>query len=150
MRSGSRTCSTRHNLRRAVGIIVSEQEYDFDGNAHGPNVTLIGADKLHLFDPDRRVQLFVPDLAVEIVSANDKFESLMEKADRYRKCGTKEVWVLSPKTQRAFVQSEDGEAILGRDRMFESKLIHGFAIPLGDLFDRAKVTPRRSRPLPRP
>src|SRR6267378_2004265 len=40
------------------GIIVSEQEYDFDGNAHGPDVTLIAAGRLHLIDPDRRVQLF--------------------------------------------------------------------------------------------
>ena len=119
-----------------IGIIVSEQEYDFDGNVHGPDVTLIGADKLHLFDPDRRVQLFIPDLAIEIVSANDKFESLMEKADRYRRCGTKEVWVLSPKTRRAFVQSENGEAILGVDRVFESKLIPDFAIGLAGLFDR--------------
>jgi Uma2 family endonuclease len=129
---------------QGIGIIVSEQEYNFDGNAHGPDVTLIAADKLHLIDPDRRVQLFVPDLAIEIVSANDKFESLMEKAVRYRRCGTKEVWVLSPKTRRAFVESDDRQAILGDDQMFESKLIPGFAIRLGDLFDQAKVPLRRS------
>jgi Uma2 family endonuclease len=122
---------------RNLGKILSEQEYDFDGNAHGPDVTLVAAGKLHLIDPNRRVQLFIPDLAIEIVSANDKFESLMEKADRYRRCGTKEVWVLSPKTRRAFVQSEDGQAILGADQMFESKLIPGFRIRLADLFDQA-------------
>src|SRR5438067_10610127 len=49
---------------RNLGKILSEQEYDFDGNAHRPDVTFIGAAKLHLFDGKRRVQLFVPDLAI--------------------------------------------------------------------------------------
>jgi Uma2 family endonuclease len=122
---------------KALGIIISEQEYDFDGNAHGPDVTFIGAAKLHLFDRTRRVQLFVPDLAIEIVSENDKFKPLMEKAARYRKCGTKEVWVLSPETRQAFVQSEERQVILGDNHVFESKLIPDFGIGLAELFDRA-------------
>jgi len=122
---------------RKLGLIISEQEFDFGGNAHGPDVTLIGSSKLASIDSKRRVQLFVPDLAIEIVSENDKFKSLMEKAVRYRKCGTKEVWVLSPDTRQAFVQSEDRQAILSDDQLFESKLIPGFAIRLADLFDRA-------------
>jgi len=42
---------------------------------------------VRLIDNDRRVQRFVPDLAIEIVSRNDKFDYVMEKAGRYRKCG---------------------------------------------------------------
>jgi Uma2 family endonuclease len=122
---------------KALGIIISEQEFDFGGNAHGPDVALIGSAKLHLIDRKRRVQLFVPDLAIEVVSDNDKFKSLMEKAARYRKCGTKEVWVLSPENRLAFVQSEERQVILGDDQMFQSKLIPDFAIGLAGLFDRA-------------
>jgi Uma2 family endonuclease len=122
---------------RKLGKIISEQEYDFDGNAHGPDVTLIGSSKLDLFDGKRRVQLFVPDLAIEIVSENDRFKSLMQKAARYRKCGTKEVWIFSRDTRQAFVLSEDRHAFLNDDEMFESNLIPGFAIRLGELFDRA-------------
>ena len=51
------------------------------------DVAFIGADKVRLIDNDRRVQRFVPDLAIEIVSRNDKFDYVMEKAGRYRKCG---------------------------------------------------------------
>ena len=120
-----------------IGMIISEQEYNFDGNAHGPDVTFIGAAKVHRIDPNRRVQLFVPDLAIEIVSGNDTFKGLMQKAVRYRNCGTKEVWVLSQDTRQAFVLSEDRQAILSDDQMFESNLIPGFAIRLADLFDRA-------------
>ena len=62
----------------------------------------------------------------------------MEKAARYRKCGTKEVWVLSPETRQAFVQSDERQVILSDDQKFESKLIPGFAIGLRELFDRAQ------------
>jgi len=122
---------------RNLGKILSEQEYDFDGNAHGPDVTLIGAARVHLFDGKRRVQVLVPDFAIEIVSENDKFKSLMNKAVRYRKCGTREVWILCRDTRQAFVLSEDRQAFLSDDDMFESKLIPGFAIRLADLFDQA-------------
>ncbi len=52
-------------------------------------MAFIGADKVRLIDNDRRVQRFVPDLAIEIVSRNDKFDYVMEKAGRYRKCSEK-------------------------------------------------------------
>ena len=118
-----------------LGKLISEQECDFDGNAHGPDVALIGAAKVHLIDLNRRVQLVVPDLAMEIVSQNDKFQSVMGKADRYRKCGTKEAWLLAPGTRQACVQTEDRQAFLSEDQKFESTLIPGFAIRLADLFD---------------
>ena len=126
-----------HVEERKIGKIISDQEFNFDGNAHGPDVAFVGLEKLHLIDRRRRVQLFVPDLAIEIVSENDRFKSLMEKAARYRRCGTKEVWVLSPENRQAFVQSEERQVILSGDDKFESKLIPEFAIGLAELFDRA-------------
>jgi Uma2 family endonuclease len=125
-----------HVTGRKLGRVISEQEFDFGGNVHGPDVSFIGAANAHRLAPERRVQLFVPDLAIEIVSENDKFKALMEKAARYRKCGTAEVWVLSQGTRQAFVQSENRQALLSDDQMFESDLIPGFSIRLGELFDR--------------
>jgi len=122
---------------RKLGKIICEQDYDFDGNVHGPDVSFINAAKLHLFRRKRRVQLFVPDLAIEIVSASDTFDGLMEKVLRYRNCGTKEAWILCSGTRHAFLLSEDRQPILREDKMFESKLIPGFAIRLADLFDQA-------------
>lgn len=122
--------------KRKLGKIISEQEFDFDGNAHAPDVALIGPSKVRLLDLKRRVQRFVPDLAIEIVSENDKFRFLTKKADRYRKCGTKEVWVLDPDSRKTFVESEDRQVILDDDQMFKSKLIPGFSIRLSDLFDQ--------------
>jgi Uma2 family endonuclease len=95
----------------ACGMVICEQDFDFAGNVHGPDVAFIGPAKLHLIDRDRRVQPFVPDLAIEIVSKNDTFDFLMQKAVRYRHCGTREVWVLAPKTRQSFVLSDERQSI---------------------------------------
>lgn len=124
---------------RKLGKIVSEQEYDFDGNAHGPDVSFVAVSKVQLFHPDLRVQRFVPDLAIEIVSQRDTFDKLIRKAKRYRHCGTREVWVLDPKNRLAFVLSEDRQTILDDHALFETQLIPGFSIPLGELFDRSSA-----------
>ena len=124
-----------HVRERKLGMIISEQEFKFGDNAHGPDVSLIGPDKLHLIQR-KRVQLFVPDLAIEIVSDNDSFTSLMKKAERYRKFGTREVWVFSQETRETFVKSEERRALLSDQDFFESPQIPGFRIRLGELFDR--------------
>ena len=119
-----------------LGRVVGEQEYDFDGNAHGPDVTFFGPEKLKFCNDKLRVQRFVPDLAIEIVSENDSFKKLVKKADRYRKCGTKEVWIFDIDSRKAFVFSEALNAILDENGVFESSLIPGFSIRIGDLFDQ--------------
>src|SRR5580704_14028732 len=114
--------------KNGLGEIVSEQEFDFGGNAHGPDVSFYGPDKLKLCEEARRVQRFVPDLAIEIVSENDTFKKLVKKADRYRKCGTKEAWIFDIDSRKAFVFSEALNAILDESGIFESSLIPGFSI----------------------
>jgi len=46
----------------------------------------------------------VPELAIEIVSQNDKFETLMKKAQRYRECGVKELWIFSIEMREAYAR----------------------------------------------
>jgi len=126
----------RPAVTEAGGIIIAEQEFDFGGNAHGPDVSLIGAAKLHLLQGDLRVQLFVPDMAIEIVSRNDTFESLMKKAVRYRNCGTKEVWLFSIGLRQALHLSEQRQALLDEDALFAPAQIPGFCMRIGELLDR--------------
>ena len=121
--------------KRKLGEVISEQEFDFNGNAHGPDVSFIGTRKLRLLDVKLRVQHCVPDLAIEIVSQNDTFVALTKKARRYRKCGTKEVWIFDIEGREAYVLSEQQRAILDENQKFQSELIPGFSIRLGDLFD---------------
>jgi Uma2 family endonuclease len=119
-----------------LGYVISEQEYDFDGNAHGPDVSFYNKSKGPLVNRSLRVQRFVPDLAIEIVSANDTFEKLAKKAQRYRACGIEEVWIFSVETRQAFLFSEQRRVILDENDEFRQEPIPGFAIRIGDLLDR--------------
>jgi Uma2 family endonuclease len=122
---------------RALGQVISEQEYDFDGNAHGPDVSFFGLEKVPLFQSRKRVQRFVPDLAIEIVSANDTFQAPVLKKDRYRRCGTREVWIISPDSREVYVFSEHGNQILDKDAELSTPLIPGFQMTVKKLFETA-------------
>lgn len=121
---------------RNLGDVLSEQEYDFGGNAHGPDVSLVLRDRVPRLDSFLRVQPIVPDLAVEIASQNDRLETTMRKLKRYRDCGTREVWLLIISIRRALLFSGHGEFVLHENDDFRSDLIPGFSIRLKDLFDR--------------
>lgn len=95
--------------------------------------------KAALFDPGKRVQRFVPDLAIEIVSQNDSFDTLWKKKERYRACGTAEVWIISPETREVFAYTQSGNRILSETDLLASPQIPGFSIAVGELLDRARL-----------
>ncbi len=125
-------------LEHRLGWVVAEQEYDFNGNAHGPDISFFGPAKKALADLRKRVQRFVPDLAVEIVSENDTFSSLIRKKDRYRACGTDEVWIVSPDSREVFLFSTRGDRILREDAELATDLLPGFQIRVKRLFEMAE------------
>jgi len=128
-------CQLRLYVRaNQLGPVISEQEYDFDGNAHGPDVSFFGPDKQKLADRRLRVQRFVPDLAIEIASGSDRFDALFDKALHYRRCGTAEVYIFSIQTRQVFRYSEDHTVVLNENEEFRLLQIPGFAIRIGDLF----------------
>jgi Uma2 family endonuclease len=119
---------------RGLGTAIAEQEFDFLGNAHGPDVSVIGPAKAELLDRDKRVQRFVPDLAIEIPSQNDTYEGLLVKKDRYLKSGTAEVWLISPRTREIAVYGMHRTLILRGDDVITTDLLPGFSIALEELF----------------
>src|SRR5690242_11823984 len=44
-----------------LGRVITEQEFDFQGDAHGPDLSFFGNEKVALVDRRKRVQRFVPD-----------------------------------------------------------------------------------------
>ena len=126
-------------IERHLGTVIGEQEYDFDGNAHGPDVSFFGLAKRPLLDRAKRVQRFVPDLAIEVASSNDTFTSLLPKKERYRRCGTAEVWIVSPETREVFVFAASGDRILREGAELTSELLPDFRLPVARLFESASA-----------
>jgi Uma2 family endonuclease len=117
------------------GTVVAEQEYDFLGNAHAPDVSFFGEEKRSLCDVHKRVQRFVPDLAIEVASESDTYFALLKKKDRYLRAGTAEVWLISTATQEIMIyDAERGRAFRAGDTL-TSDLLRGFSIALIDLFE---------------
>jgi Uma2 family endonuclease len=128
--------TSSHVEREHLGLMISEQDFDFDGDVLGPDLSFIGIDKLPLCRGNLRVQPFVPDIAIEIASEPGMLEAALKKAQRYRRCGTKEVWIFSIEMREAYVLSEKQRIMLDEDQQFRSDFIPGFSIRIGDLLDR--------------
>ena len=77
-----------------------------------------------------------PDLAVEVVSPNDRADDLQGRITDFLEHGTRLVWVIYPETQTAVVYYPDGRArLLSRDEALDGEaVLPGLTIPLADLF----------------
>ena len=115
------------------GIVIAEQEFDFLGNAHGPDVSILGAAKAALLELDKRVQRFVPDLAIEIASESDTYEGLLAKKDRYLRSGVSEVWLVSLRSREVAVYGTHRKTILRGKDMIETSLLPDFSIAVAQL-----------------
>jgi|SRR5580658_9522866 Uma2 family endonuclease len=119
---------------RQLGTVIGEQEYDFEGNAHGPDISFFSPAKKSLMNMMKRVQRFVPDLAVEIASESDTYEGLLRKKDRYLRAGTSEVWLISPESREVAIYTPGAGRILRGPDAITTDLLPGFSITVERLF----------------
>ena len=119
-----------------LGRVISEREFAFGNDGHGPDVSFYGSEKVER-EANTRVQTFVPDLAVEIASTNDKFDALLLKAEKYLKFGVKEVWILSTQARKGLIFQGSELSALNEQSELSTELIPGFSVRLADLLDNA-------------
>ncbi len=76
-----------------------------------------------------------PDLAVEVLSPDDRPSDVASKIGDYLRAGAQAVWVVDPEAQTLTVHTRDGSIRYGRD-----EVLHGgpplpdFELALRDLF----------------
>jgi Uma2 family endonuclease len=77
-----------------------------------------------------------PDLAVEVVSPNDRVSELDEKIDEYLRAGVSLIWIMNPETQKVQVWRRDGSVIPLRaeDELSGEDVVPGFRCRVVDLF----------------
>jgi Uma2 family endonuclease len=77
-----------------------------------------------------------PDLAVEVLSPNDKAEELEQKLADYRQAKVRLVWVVSPWTRTVRIRrGDDTSAFLDESGTLSGEdVIPGFACKVADLF----------------
>jgi Uma2 family endonuclease len=124
----------RWAAERGTGTVIAEQEFDFLGNAHGPDLSFFGTDKQRLVDLDSRVQRFVPDIAIEIASESDSYDGLLRKKERYRRAGTAEVWLMLVQNREIAQYAEGRSRILRAEDVLSTPLLPGFSVAVEELF----------------
>ncbi len=77
-----------------------------------------------------------PDLAVEVLSPNDRAGQVLSKIQEWLNAGCRMVWLVDPSTRTVTVYHERRSAqILGKEDMLSGDdLLPGFSVPVAELF----------------
>ena len=78
----------------------------------------------------------VPDLAVEVVSPNDRARYVEEKVKAWLEAGCAMVWVVDPEPETVTVHRATGRpaTLSGQDELSGEEVVEGFCCPVGALF----------------
>lgn len=102
----------------------------------GPDVAFVRADQLPPVENRDTYYPFAPDLAVEVVSPNDRTGATLDKVMDYLNAGTRLVWVAHPGKRIVTVYHADRTArLLGEGGDLDGgDVLPGFLVRVGDLF----------------
>lgn len=123
---------------RGLGEVVSESGYVLarrPDTVRGPDVSFVRTDRLPAPDVAHRFYEGAPDLAVEIVSPDDRAAEVARTVAGYLRAGTRAVWVVHPDTRSVVVHTPDGLArLLGPDDVLTGgDALPGFTVTVAEL-----------------
>jgi len=121
-----------------VGIEVGFRLVPGRNVVRAPDVHWVSVERLTSFSDEGFYDSY-PDLAVEVVSPEDRDSAVSAKVQQYLAAGTNRVWVVRPATKSVTVHRPDGSArTYGLDATLTSEdagfAVAGFALDLVALF----------------
>ena len=125
-----------HNL----GTVTSETDMKLVGEVvRRPDVAFIRAQRLQDVDLDQSPLPVSPDLAVEIVSKNDRAADLLVKVSQYLEAGAQAVWLMYPNKRLAYryVPANPAPEVRTAEaggRFEEPDRLPGLSLPLAEIF----------------
>jgi Uma2 family endonuclease len=128
-----------HVEQHGLGTVLVEAGFVLSRHpdtVRGPDVSFVSRARL---DPARvpaGFLPFAPDLAVEIVSPDDRWTALEAKVQEYLGAGTSLVWIVDPPGRRVVVHHRDRPIrVLSDSDSFEGEeVVPGFQMPVVALF----------------
>ncbi len=122
---------------RGLGLVLGEAGFKLESDpdtVRGPDVSFVSRDRVP--DPlPKGYAAFAPDLAVEVLSPNDRPGEVLAKVADYLSAGSRLVWVVDPERRHARIYRADGgEALVGEDGALDGEdVVPGFSCRLGPL-----------------
>jgi Uma2 family endonuclease len=100
------------------------------------DVAFVRSERLPPHDERKGYLPFAPDLAVEVVSPNDRQSDVMDKVLEYLDGGTQLVWVVEPHRRVVTVWTPDRTAhiLTDGDELDGGDVLPGFRLSVADIF----------------
>lgn len=101
-----------------------------------PDVSYISAERITADVETSGHCDIVPDLAVEVISPNDRYSEVEEKVDEYLRAGVRLVWVVDPLAKTIRIHRANGtvQDLNLTDELSGEDVIAGFHCPVGEVF----------------
>ena len=120
-------------------ISVSEAGFHISRNpdtVRAPDVAFVRAERI---PPGGQKKFFdgPPDLAVEVLSPDDRSSEVNAKIHDWLQAGCVQVWVVDPQTKSVMVYRSTREAAIftQEDTLTAPDLLPGFSLPVGEIFE---------------
>jgi Uma2 family endonuclease len=128
-----------HVHRLGLGTVLVESGYVLKrapDTVRGPDISFLSITRL---PPDSIPEQFIPgapDLAVEIVSPDDRWSEIEEKLADYLTSGVRVVWLIDPRPQRVILRYPDRpiRVLTGNELLDGEDVVPGFSLALAELF----------------
>jgi len=116
----------------ATGFILKRNP----DTVRAPDVAFIAKARIPAEGIPRTYWPFAPDVAVEVVSPDDRFDEVQEKVAEYFTAGARLVWVVLPKTRTVLVYRafHDVRSLGINDELSGEDVIPGFTCRVAELF----------------
>jgi Uma2 family endonuclease len=126
-----------HHLGRVYGDSVAYIVAREPDIVRVPDVSFVARDRVPATGIPDTFWPFAPDLAVEVVSANDRVVEVRKNVREYLDGGTRAVWVAWPATRSIEVRTSarPPQDLGSDDELDGGDVLPGFRVRVADLFD---------------
>ena len=111
---------------------ILEREPD---SVRAPDVAFVRRERIEAIGKTVFFWPEAPDLAIEVISPNDRYPEVNEKVADYLTAGTRMVVVVNPRNRTVNVHTTDGTTTLAMgDALDGGDVVPGWQMPLTDIF----------------
>ncbi len=128
-----------HALQTGAGVAFSELGFLLERDpdtVRGPDAAFISKERFETVGETTKYWPGPPDLAVEVISPNDSFHEVQEKALEWIAAGAIAVLVVDPdeRTATVYRAGRDSHIYAGDELLDLGDAVPGFTVPVAELF----------------
>jgi Uma2 family endonuclease len=125
----------QHHLGKVFGGEVGIYTHHNPDTVRGADVAYVSNERLAQIHSRSYLDI-APELIVEILSPDDRWDDLMDKLDEYFAIGVQMVWVADPKRQQIFIYHSvtEVERLTLNDQLTGGTVLSGFQVAVAEVF----------------